>query len=272
MFLLTLCLLLMSSSYGFADEFLDVETLPTLRTQQYVAPYQHIVVFSAPRTGSSLVYNVFRFLFEHDAQLLSPHTAFDLNNRVLKTHAFEVLHQFNPSHVLYIYPMRNPLTASISNLRIYRRTIPNFQKFAREMIHNQMHYLSLSEKLEEEGRIVWRLRFEDFNNNLEYLFKYIEAKLQIRFQPQDKELMQKGYCKESIISNVKHIDSFKNYLPIAGFHGQHIDVSGYKPPREFLYWLRVYVQAAKPLFRKYGYFTRKRSRTISSSTSSSVCQ
>lgn len=262
-------LLLAIGHEGFADEFLDVETLPTLRTQQYEAPYKHIVVFSAPRTGSSLVYNVFKFLFEHDSQLLSNHTVFDLNNRVLKTHIFEDLNRFNPSsRVLYIYPIRNPLTASISILRISMGAITDFQAFAREMIKSQAHYLILSERLETKGKAVWRLRFEDFNNNLDYLFKYIETKLQITIEPQDKELMRKGYSKESVALNVEHFDTFNKYLPIAGFHGQHIDVNGFKAPREFVHWLGVYVQAAKPLFRKYGYFTRKKAVTSSSSSSS----
>lgn len=252
---------------GFADEFLDVETLPTLRTQQYAAPYDHIVIFSAPRTGSSLVYNIFKFLFEHDSQLLSDHTVFNLNNRVLKTHAFEDLDRFNPSSpVLHIYPMRNPLTASISILRISMGAITDFKTFAHEMIKSQTHYLMLSERLEAKGKDVWRLRFEDFDNNLDYLFEYIETKLQITLDPQDKELMRKGYSKESVVLNVEHFDTFNKYLPIAGFHGQHIDVNGFKAPREFIFWLKAYVQVSKPLFRKYGYFTRTKAQTNSSSS------
>src|ERR1700722_9694212 len=107
-----------------ADEIYDVETLPSLRTKQYsMAPYKKIIVFSAPRTGSSLTYNIFRFLFEDDSKIFSHHNAFSQDRLVLKTHIFSELDLVEEENVLYIFTIRNPLNASISNYRICPRTI-----------------------------------------------------------------------------------------------------------------------------------------------------
>ena len=88
----------------------DVETLPCFRTKQYcMGPYKKIIVFSAPRTGSSLAYNIFRFLFEDESKIFSHHNDFNQNRLVLKTHKFTELARVEEKDVLYIFTIRNPL-------------------------------------------------------------------------------------------------------------------------------------------------------------------
>lgn len=245
--------------FSFADsspEVFDVETLPAYRTKQYSSyPYDHIVVFSAPRTGSSLVYNILRFLFEDDAKLNAIHTDFNLDRRILKTHLFTDLDLVETRSVLYVYTCRDPIAASISNFRIAMRKINSFQAFAYDLAQRNIRYLDFSEKLEASGKQVFRLFYEDFTENMDDLFDKLEAYFHIFIDSRDKELMKKGYSKSSILANVENFDSFKDYLPISGFHGQHVNVNHFAPPQELLYWLDVYLEDAKPLFRKYGYFS-----------------
>jgi hypothetical protein len=66
--------------------------ITTLRTKQYRAGnYKNIVIFSALRTGSSLKYNIFNFLFEKDSDLLTYHKNFYLNYIFFKTHRYDKL-------------------------------------------------------------------------------------------------------------------------------------------------------------------------------------
>jgi len=102
---LCLCFLFFMNATCQAQENYDVETLPTLRTQQYAAgTYKSIIIFASSRTGSSLVYNVFRFLFEDDSKLSAPHNIFDLNCRVLRTHRIPELETVKKKRCsLYFY-------------------------------------------------------------------------------------------------------------------------------------------------------------------------
>ena len=92
MFIKRSCFLLFFIFWGVVcpvHAVFDVETLPRLRTRRYsIEPYQKIVVFSASRTGSSLTYNVLKFLFEKEKNFRHPHNAFDLGCQVLKTHRY----------------------------------------------------------------------------------------------------------------------------------------------------------------------------------------
>lgn len=238
-----------------AGELLDVETLPCHRTKQYpLAAHKQIIVFSAPRTGSSVVYNVFRFLFEDDSLLFSHHNEFTLDRLVLKTHKFlELERARDEDDVLYIFTLRNPLHACISNYRICPRKITDNQAFAKELAERHQHYLLSAETMAKEGKDVAILKYEDFADDLGHLFDCIENRCQLAIREQDKELMRKGYSKSNIDLCTRHLASFNEYLPISGFHGKHINVYGYTPPDDFLYWLNVYLEDAKPLFGRYGY-------------------
>lgn len=147
-----LWILVFFASCASAQDFLDVETLSTLRTRQYpLNPFQKVVVFSAPRTGSSLVYNVFRYLFENENYLLFPHNQFDLNRFVLKTHNFGESSLLIGSNVLFIVTLRNPIQAAISYVRICPRKTDNLQNFLERLMRKHAEYVTFCEALQESG-------------------------------------------------------------------------------------------------------------------------
>lgn len=239
-----------------AQEFFDVETLPCSRTKQFSPePYKKIIVFSAPRTGSSLVYNLFRFLFEDGSKIFSHHFDFNQDRLVLKTHKIADLDLVEEDNVLYIFTIRNPLNACISNYRICPRKITDNRAFAEQLINKHRNYLILSEKMKNDGMNVVLLKYEDFTDNLDYLFDYIENHFQISIDSMDKVLMKKGYSKENICFCTRNLADFKEFLPYSGFHGRHVNLEAYTPPEEFSYWLNVYLEDIKPLFKNYGYFS-----------------
>lgn len=239
-----------------AQDMYDVETLPTLRTKQYsIAPYKQITIFSAPRTGSSLIYNIFRFLFEEDSKLFAHHDVFTFDRLVLKTHLFTEMNSVEKENTLCIFTFRNPLDASISNYRITTRKDIRKKAFAQELINRHCNYLLFSEEMEKDERNVLRIKYENFADDLDFVLNLIENKFQITIDLKDKELIKLGYSKENIYNCIMQLDSFNEYLPFSGFHGQHISSQeSAPPPPKFLLWLNIYLKDAIPLFRNYGYF------------------
>ncbi len=46
--------------------------------------------------------------------------------------------------------------------------------------------------------------------------------------------MKIGYSKENICLCTQDMTSFKEFLPISGFHGQHLTPEKYAPPADLL--------------------------------------
>lgn len=248
-------LILCSFSLKIFGESFDVEKLPMLRTQQYpIHSFEKIALFSLPRTGSSLVYNIFRYLFEAPENFSYFHNEFNLNCLVLKTQRFEEIKQVDGSPIIYIVTIRNPIDSITSHYRIYSHKIHNIQNFVKFRIAIYMEFLKFYEDLRQKGKDVLFLKYEDFAENIDYIFDRIESRFAIHIDQADRILMQKGYGRENVLSSVELFPDFEGYWPLSGFHGQHIKSDTYKPPKELTYWIEKLIEQVKPEFRKYGYF------------------
>ena len=247
--------LIFMSILGHADEVLNLESLPTLRTKLYpLNPYKKIVVFSAPRTGSSLTYNVVRLLFQNESSILSRHDDWNQDCFVLRTHRFHELQLLEESNTLFIVTIRNPIDSVVSNYRINPSPIQNIHNFTKWLIHRYVEYIQFCENMKKEGRNVIFLRYEDFAENLDYLFDFIENHFSISIAEEDKALIRNGYGKENVYSSIEAFADFNGFLPISGFHGKHTTLEKYVPPEELLYWLNYYLPDVKPVYENYGYF------------------
>ncbi len=240
--------------FCFAEE-LDVETLPTRRTKQYsIFPYEKICIFSAPRTGSSLVYNVCRYLFENMENFHHHHNTFHPDCLVLKDHRDINFNQNNGKKVLYIVPIRNPIDACISNYRIESAKNQSNKNYPYMMLKYQASRLIISENLLATGNDVIHIKYEDFSNDFDFLFHFLEINMNILISESDKEIIRIGYSKENIYSSIAMFSNFKECLPISGFHGKHVLLEAYTPPKRVLSQLNLHLPEFKPLFQKYGYF------------------
>ena len=240
----------------FAD-FLNVETLPRLRTLQYQKnPYDRIVVFSAPRTGSSVVYNVFRFLFEKKKALAFAHNDFRLDRSVLKTHNIlktENL-QRRPEKTLYVVTIRDPIQSCLSTYRIRTKPIDDVQALCQFLVGRLVKYFTFIEQLQKSGCAVAILRYEDFEQRPSpFLCDFIESHFHLSISETDRRLLEIGYSRENISANTRSLADFREFLPLSGFHGKHVSSGPWTPPAEALYWINHFCEAAKPLFQKYGY-------------------
>lgn len=236
------------------QHFLDVETVPTSRSKQYPLPFSKIVIFSAPRTGSSLVYNLFKFIFEDSSKLLVPHNDFFSERIVLKTHRFDEIETLPTDEpILYVCTFRNPIDAAISNHRITTRKNPNTESFAKELIERHISYFQYIEKLQQSGSDVLLFKYEDFMGGINQFLECIEQTFNIEISELDRNLMIKGYAKENVARCTQHLSSFKESLPFSGFHGKHIADPDYTPSKDFLAWLDFYYKESQSLFNSYGY-------------------
>ena len=238
----------------FADP-LDIETLPLLRLQQYsLAPYEKVIVFSPPRTGSMLTYNVMRYLFEDSQNLSCSHHQFNLQRLALKTHRFYEIQSADHVKALFVVTLRNPIDAIVSNFRICPNKPSNLRNFVQQKIQMHVDYLHFFEKLKREGNHFLFLKYEDFASSMDYLFERIETHVGIHIHEADKEIMRKGYGRENVRLSTESLANFSEYLPLSGFHGEHVLSDGYVPPKELMFWLTLLIEKVKPEFRKYGYF------------------
>jgi hypothetical protein len=237
---------------------LDVETLPHQRTQQYAKlPYEKIVVFSCPRTGSSLTYNVFRFLFEEEKCLSFAHNEFRMDRIVLKTHKIPEIKTLLESkeNVLYVVTIRDPIQSSISIFRIRSQPPKDIQRFSKDVVKRQKKYANFIESLQQTGVPLLILKYEDLEKGqCRYLLDTIETHFHLCVSEQDAQTLEAGYSRKNIYDNIRSFSSFKEHLPISGFHGKHVSPNKFIPPPELLHWLDYYFKDAKPLFQKYGYF------------------
>jgi hypothetical protein len=236
-------------------ENFNIEDLPIYRTGQYsISPYKKIVIFSAPRTGSSLTYNIFRFLFEDNAQIFSRHDSFDANRIVLKTHKIsEIDTLLGEPDILYIVTIRNLRDSAISHYRLFQQEICDNQSFAKYLVSKYEEYLSFFKLMEAAKSNIVYFKYEDFVDNIPYFFNVIEDLFSISLSQRDKELIKKGYSKENISSEIQGFSNFSEYLPISGFHGEHITPKFYYPPKDFLQSLDTDLKKLDPLLNQYGY-------------------
>ena len=233
----------------------DVETLPYLRTKQYpLHGFSKAVVFSATRTGSSLAYNVMRFLFEDSDKLSRSHTNFSHNRLVRKTHKYADIEALNDKKIFYLFTIRNPIDACASAHRVENKKVQNFENYAKELVEKQHHHLTFTFELENRGCAVERLQYEKFAHDIEHLFDFIEKYFSIEIDPIDKELMRVGYSKRNVAACLTHLSSFKEFLPISGFHGMHLSPQDYLPPEELIKWVSFHLEGVKGDFQKAGYF------------------
>ncbi len=97
-----------SSTLGFSEEFIDLTTFLQKRTQQHpIIGYKKIYLATPPRTGSTLVYNVLRYLFENE----DPYDwEQNYDNLVVKSHSDYKIKKDG----IYVVTIRNPIEACLS--------------------------------------------------------------------------------------------------------------------------------------------------------------
>lgn len=238
---------------------LDINEAVHQRTQQYDSRgYNKIIIYTPPRTGSTFLYNVFRFLFENQRSLNDLHGKNLTNKKVFKTHLLNKTLTSQPSS-LTVFSIRNPMDCCLSS---YKFCNPN---------HNQAPFQIDTKILHTEMNIqikIWKsfdfvkqynhilLRYEDFNENIDDLIKSIESFFCITINPIDINLIKESLSKEGISSFIGKIGDCVKADNISGFHWNHITPQSTNEAMDELVRCEIYKMLLphSNMFLDFGYF------------------
>ena len=132
-----------------------------------------INIISPPRTGSTLIYNIIKFLFP-ECKINKTHKIFNYNPTKFN---------HNPN-IFYIFTIRHPYNSVISDLLIYDLAIDNniiknaannYMDHGGKIVIDNINYI-----LNEPDIIT--LVYEKFINNFDYIFQIIENKFKIKIK------------------------------------------------------------------------------------------
>lgn len=220
--------------------------LLAFRTKQYSSdPYKNVIVLTPPRTGSTLVYNVVRTLFE-----VQPNQRKHSTKKILKKH-FKKENLLINSCTLYFCTCRDPYTNLESRIKTSRIPIPR-EAFTRDLLESKARPIASS--IMREFRVIKELcqkhnvvllKYEDFEKDLDYIFRKIESKLHFKISSEDKSLLSKHLDKASVLKFCSKLDGFSSYDRQSHFHGNHINTFKFSESE-----LNIIQQVARPIFLK----------------------
>ncbi len=233
------------------EDFIDLHSFVKERTQQYpLKTCKKIYLNTPPRTGSTLVYNVLRFLFEND-----DHKPWDGNfwNLIVKSHGDPFLR----SDVIYITTIRDPVEACLSHYRVYcskqGKILPI--ETLDQIVQGQQQSFKHLEKLVSNKMRVIILEYEEIVDNLGFLLAILENKFNITIDPRDKDFLQRALCKENVIRNAEKLHTFSLIDEFSLVHGSHIDRGELSKDLQELIRMEILQRLSEQpsLFQKWGY-------------------
>lgn len=261
LFLMIFSILIAFSYSSHAAEYIDIDEAVKQRTCQYSLNGKAIV-YSPFRTGSTLVYNILRFLFEAEKNFNIPGWGYEgRNNLVYKTHE----RPYFEANDIVFFTIRNPIDACLSDYIIrynsfigknkkQNLTTEIMNKMIELVIQDQIARWKCLDKLMSENKNIVVLKFEKFNNNMNFILDELECLLGFRIDDHDRYLINLAYSKDNILNYTKKFKDFSSYDHTL-FHGDHIDKG--KVPVEHLQLVKTKITEAllfhKRIINKLGY-------------------
>jgi hypothetical protein len=253
---LLICLVVTLQCFSYKiyaeEEFIDISSFLSERTQQYpLQCFKHVFLSTPPRTGSTLVYNVLRFLFENNPHFLWEENALNI---VVKRH--ETNHIRND--VKYVSTIRDPIEACFSHYRVLcsrnNKIMP--LEVLDEIIQFQVACINFTDQLLENKIDVLVLKYEDFVDNFDFLFDRIEDSFQIEISDEDKIFLSKALSKKNVRLNVEKFSNFEEFDQFNLFHGAHIDLDEFS--EEYKNYVKMEIERKFSKYidicKKWGYF------------------
>ncbi len=184
---------------------------------------EKIIVLSTPRTGSTLVYMIFQYLFEDTIALRG-----DFNKKIVKTHDMQECDNYLTAHpnTYLVIPIRNPMESLLSKIKILSslNLLPSTDSFilslARSHVKEQLELLEFIQKHQSEKLLI--LHYENFHSDLYSILSLAETSFQIVISETEKTKILSLFSKESITELSKQFPSFAKQDPVTGLHGGHI--------------------------------------------------
>lgn len=175
-----------------------------------------ILILSPPRSGSTLVYMVFQYLFENTLASWD-----SLEKKVLKTHSIEaaeeILRKYPNTYV--ILSIRDPLDSFISRLRL---NPTKSHKKITQILHDHISmHASLQTFLLNTPHTLL-CRYEKFAHDIYSLLAEIEAHFMIVIPEQEQQNIEQLFSKDAVLARTRKYASFNEFDCVTSLHGDHI--------------------------------------------------
>jgi hypothetical protein len=186
------------------------------------------IIQSGPyRTGSTLIYNILKYLFEDK----TIENMGGQSSKVIKIHgltkdAYIGLKErcLKPYIIITI---RHPLNAAASLATLSKnKGIGLPDQLINEHINQYKSIYNDTQYLYDSNDFIC-LYYEEFENNFEYIFKQIETFFEIRIPEKEKLFIMQTFNKSSVEKHIKHLTNFSQWHAQTHFHGSHITNSDF---------------------------------------------
>lgn len=164
--------------------------------------HRHILQFSPPRSGSTLVYNILRELFPR--------------HRIEKCHTLYGRNLASPIVATY----RNPVDIVASLLLVSNSSMTDANIREQCILLNTQGIWDLLTIRNRSNLLL--LRYEDFVDNFDVLFNGIENYFQIEIPHEKRKELSAKYNRKSVQAIAERYDDFSQYDSNTQFHGRHI--------------------------------------------------
>jgi hypothetical protein len=235
-----------ASAFGF----ININICCSMRTQQYpIGKYSNIYVVSPHSSGSTLLFNVLRILFEN--QRNSPDDP--LHQLVDKMHELSLMKR----NALYFSTVRNPLDICYSKYRIdcgrAQKRLP--LSHIKSIVEEEVECFKLIDSLKQQNANLIELKYEDFVNNLDYLFNTIEKHFSFVIDESDKSLIKEAMSKKNVMENIRELADSSVYFLESYFHGHHIDQGEFSKEDQVMIKKEIVadLKEYQLIFEKFGY-------------------
>ena len=166
-----------------------------------------IIQFGLIRSGSTLIYNILKELFP--------------DYKINKTHNYSKNWKDTFWRTPIVCTYRDPLDIICSSIK------RNDQLATREVI--KKHIKELKQygfddfiKLEEKYKNKLNLKYENFYNNFNYIFKELEEFFKIQIPSKIRVKIESKLSIKEVKEKIKKFETFKEYDEDTQWHGKHI--------------------------------------------------
>jgi len=162
-----------------------------------------IFQFSPIRTGSTLVYNILKQIF---------------NVPIIKEHKYS-----NRKNVYYITTIRHPYNSIISSIMRYNEEInkKTLEKAINEYLEYGGLYLITNEFINNNKILI--LKYEDFNNNNIYIINKLCEFFHFKIKKEYAEKIINNFSKDIVLDKISGFKDFNEYCEDTHLHGNHIN-------------------------------------------------
>jgi len=249
---------LFATNYCFAT---NITASYHKRSCQYISDkYSRITIASPIRTGSTLLFNVLRFLFE-ESDILDK----ELKGAKLQQFPNQVVFKVHPPFAwnedeCFICPVRNPIDTILSAIRIFLPA-PHIPISLTQIDHaiaahlEEMQFLSHFRKNRNNVHILY---YEQFVDNFDALFQEIEQIFAITICLEDKNLISEILNKKNIQNEIASFDNFYTFDAKSHFHGKHIETNEFTEREKIHVKRAIYhklLQQDTSMIKEFGYMT-----------------